>query len=222
MKKINNFTKNLRGFQNLKGLAPNIFRSVYRLFFLILLLFSVELTGCAYRMAYGGCDHRVKTGECQQKNVVKDADIMVANYAAADNLIHHISLWQHPDLRLVVTTIADIDNLDDSTSLGRLIGEQLAVRFTQMGLTVIEAKFYPALNYVSGTGEFILSRELRELGPRADIVVAGTYAVGDDTVYVTLKTLNFQDSQILSSHAYTLPIGPNTSALLQKSFWWWW
>jgi len=35
---------------------------------------------------------------------------------------------------------------------------------------------------------------------------------------VTLKTLNFQNSQILSSHAYTLPIGPNTSVLITKIF----
>ncbi len=193
----------------------------YQIILLILTLSCLELAGCAYRMAYGECSNRVKTGECNQK-FGQDIDITAANSNAVDNLMHYFPTRQFQDLRILVTTIADIDDLNDSTSFGRLVGEQVSARLTQTGLTVIEAKFYQGLSFIPRTGEFILSRELREWGQiqRADVFVAGTYAVGKNMVYVTLKMLNFKDSRILSSYAYALPIGPNTLALLQKNSWW--
>jgi len=193
-----------------------------KIYFTISLIFiTIQLNGCAHRMAYGDCNYRVKTGECQQ-NLVQDSDITAASSAAVDNLMHYFPAWQTPNLRILVTTIADIDDLNDSTSFGRLLGEQISARLAQIGLTVVEAKFYQGLSFIPHTGEFILSRELREWGQirHADVFVAGTYAVGKDTVYITLKMLNFTDSHILSSYAYTLPIGQNTLALLQNNFWW--
>ncbi|MDM8558036.1 FlgO family outer membrane protein [Candidatus Parabeggiatoa sp. HSG14] len=184
-------------------------------------LFTIGLTGCsAHRMAYGKCAYRVKSGECYQEKAIKDADIMVTSYAAADHLMYDIN--KKPYSRLLVTSVADIDNLEDSTSLGRLIGEQISARFAQKGYNVIEAKFQSDLYAIPRTGEFVLSRDLRETkgAYKNDRIVSGTYAVGEDRVYVTLKMLSFKNSKVMSSYAYTLPIGPNTSALLQKSWWW--
>lgn len=193
----------------------------YQIILLILALTCMGLTSCTRQIAYGKCNYRVKTGECQSQEPVKDSNIMAANFAAVDNLMHYFSVWQTPNLRIMVTTIANIDNLEDSSSFGRLLGEQISVRMAQVGLAVIEAKFYQGLTFIPRTGEFILSRELREWGKiqKANVFVAGTYAVAEDVVYVTLKMLNFEDSRILSSHAYKLPIGPNTLALLQENWW---
>lgn len=184
---------------------------------LILLYFWFSLTSCTHRMAFGSCAYRVKTGECYQASV-QDADIMVASYTAADNLLQNAN----PDSRFLVTSIADIDNLEDSTSLGRLIGEQLSARFAQQNYTVIETKLHRGLITIPRTGEFALSREVYERGnaEHADMVVTGTYALGKNQVYVTLKMLDCKNGEIVSSYAYSLPIGSNTSALLQKSFWW--
>ena len=191
---------------------------------LILLIFSLSLllTGCTYRMAFGGCAYRVKTGECQRKEV-PDADIMAASYTAADKLLRNATHLLRPDYQILVTSLADIDNLEDTTSLGRLIGEQLSARFAQQGYTVVEAKLHSDLIKIPRTGELVLSREAREMGQaqNAAIIVAGTYAVGNNKVYVTLKMLNSYNSEVMSSYAYSLPIGPNTSTLLKKSFWWW-
>jgi hypothetical protein len=200
----------------------NILHSIklLNLLFLTLLLLTTCLTGCTYRMAYGGCAYRVKTGECYQEKSIQDADILTTSYAAADHLMYFVSPTPHS--RLLITSIADIDNLEDSSSLGRLIGEQLSARFAQKGYNVIEVKFHSDLYAIPRTGEFVLSRELREMGGayKGDQIVSGTYAVGKDMVYITLKMLSFKNSKVLSSYAYTLPIGPNTTALLQKSWWW--
>ena len=185
-------------------------------------LLNVGLTGCTHRMAFGGCAYRVKSGECQPKNI-RDADIMATSYVAADNLLRNMIDWQEPHPLLLVTSLADIDNLKDSTSLGRLIGEQLSVRFVQQGYPVVEAKLQRGLIKIPRTGEFVLSRDVQIVGQaqQANIIVAGTYAIGKDKVYVTLKMLNCNNGEVISSYAYHLPLGPNTLALLQKSFWWW-
>jgi hypothetical protein len=39
------------------------------LLILLLFLLSLTLSGCTSRMAYGDCDYRVKTGECQLETI---------------------------------------------------------------------------------------------------------------------------------------------------------
>lgn len=186
------------------------------IFFILVVLLGT--TSCTYRIAFGGCAYRVKTGECYQETI-PDADITLENYTAADNLMRHAVMVLRPEHRLLVTTIADIDNLEDSTSLGRLLSEHFAVRFAQKGYTVKEVKLHRGLILIPHTGEFILSREVGEI--QADVVIAGTYAVGQNLVYITLKMLECKTGNVISSHAYTLPIGPNTLALLEKLWVWW-
>ena len=187
---------------------------------LILFSFIIVLgtTNCTYRLAFGGCAYRVKTGECYQETI-HDADITLENYTAADHLMRHALMILRPEHRLLVTTIADIDNLEDSTSLGRLLTEHLAARFAQKGYTVKEVKLHPGLILIPRTGEFILSREVGDV--HADVVIAGTYAVGRNLVYITLKMLECKSGNVISSYAYTLPLGPNTLALLEKTWVWW-
>jgi len=186
-------------------------------------IITTSLNGCTYqRVAFGHCTFRVKTAECYGQTI-QDTNLIASSYTAAERLLQNTTFIEpFQEKRFFITTIADIDDLEDSTTLGRLISEQLAVHFVQRGYTVLEPKLQPELTFFTDTGEFVLSREAREflLAQQVDTVVAGTYAIGKDTVYVTLKMLNCQDSQMLASYAYTLPIGPNTYALLQK-FWWW-
>ncbi|MBE9561757.1 MAG: hypothetical protein IMF12_02670 [Proteobacteria bacterium] len=195
-----------------------------KLLFVVLLL-SLITSGCSQRVAFGSCDFRVKSSECHQsvEKDSKDADLIATSYAAADKLMRDAIPVLSYETNLLVTSIADIDNLAYATTLGRLLGEQLAARFTQQGHIVTEAKFNDNLKLIPRNGEFVLSRELRDMENHswADMVVTGTYAVGKDKIYITLKLLNFTNSKVISSYAYTLPKGKNTLALLQKSSWWW-
>jgi TolB-like protein len=196
-------------------------------FFKLILIFLIILpilNGCPSRMAYGNCTYRIKTGECQLQQLAKDTNITTSSYAAADHLMRYIPSVLYPRLQILVTSLANIDNLEDSSSLGRLIGEQLSIRFAQHGYTVIEPKLQQDLIMIPRTGEFIFSRQAFEIARQQniDMIVAGTYATAQDQIYITLKMLNCQNGKIMSSYAYTLPLGPNTLALLQKSFWWWW
>ena len=203
--------------------------SLLPIIWIVFLLSNVYLASCTYRrVAFGPCDQRVKTAECWRV-LAQDADIMNTSYLAADKLLENLNVAQFDQpvtlgkqARLWVATIAEVDHLKESSPLGRLIGEQLAARFTQQGYTVIDAKLQKELTLISSQGEFILSRDWPEndqLQP-ADVVVAGTYAVAKDLVYITLKLFDLRSYQAVSSFAYTLPLGANTSALLQTHSWW--
>ncbi|HHB92665.1 MAG TPA: hypothetical protein ENK59_05575 [Thioploca sp.] len=194
-----------------------------KLIFVVLLL-SLMTNGCSQRIAFGNCDFRVKSSECNhQSEIVKDDNLIAASYTAVDKLIQDATPILSPQTNLLVTSIADIDNLTYTTTFGRLLGEQLASRFTQQGYMVTEAKFNDNLKIIPRNGEFVLSRELRELRDFSwvNMVITGTYAVSKNKVYITLKILDFTTSKVIASYAYTLPTGQNTLSLLQKSFWWW-
>jgi hypothetical protein len=62
----------------------------------------------------------------------------------------------------------------------------------------------------------MLSREVQNLSRlhNAAAVIAGTYAVGRNNVYVSARLIRAADNLIIASHDYALPLGPDTKALL--------
>lgn len=191
----------------------------------LFVLLASQLLGCS-QIAFGPCHSRIYSGECDTaKRTIADADLITTNYQAADRLIANTLEPINPQRRILVTTLADLNDLDTSTPLGRLIGEQLSARLVEHGFTIVEAKLHSGLFLIPKTGEFVLSRtvrELRELGHTqlANQVVAGTYVVGDNKIYITLKLLDFWDSRVTAAYSYTLPLGANTALLLKNPSWW--
>jgi len=196
-------------------------------YLLIMSILSLLSSSCARhfmseRVAYGQCVYRVQTGECASSQI-EDGNLIQLNFNAADQLIREANLSNRLKnrQRFVITTLADINNLSESTSLGRLISEQITERFVQNRYDVFDARLHNHL-MVSSEGEFALSREWREIGrkQKAHYLIAGTYAVGDNQVYVTLKMLDFVTGKIVASQAYSLPKDANIQALLKEYLWW--
>ena len=71
-----------------------------------------------------------------------------------------------------------------------------------------------------GKGEFILSRNVKEISRSrgAQAVIAGTYALGADSVYVTVRLIRATDGKILSSYDYTLRMDDNILYLVGARF----
>lgn len=193
-----------------------------------LLLFAIiSISGCARyfgyeRVAYGQCAYRIQSGDCF--NSQEDTtNLLQLNFDAADRLIQaaNFSNRLKNKHRFVITTLADINDLSESTALGRLISEQITERFVQKHYDVFDARLHSRL-MVSDEGEFVLSRQLREIGrtQKAEFLIAGTYAVGETQVYVTLKMLSFINAKVVASQAYSLPKDANVRALLKEYLWW--
>lgn len=160
----------------------------------------------------GGCNYypQVKT--------VKDADLVKSSYKAAESMVKNLQLPLDPNQNVIMATLVNIDSLESSSAFGRIVSEQISSRLAQLGYTVVELKLRDNIFIKQQAGEFILSRELRNisLGHNAQAVVTGTYAVGQDQVYLDVRMIRPTDNVVLSAYDYSLPIGKNTRALLRR------
>ncbi len=160
---------------------------------------------------------------------VRDQNLVTASYKAADALIEgakDLYLLDNPRKKgiytkqpILVTSFVDIDNLQKSSTFGRVIAEQIGSRIAQQGYKVIEMKMRTGSIFVQEhTGELVLSRELREISYQHDAyaVVVGTYGDSKESAYVTAKLVRAKDSVVLSSYDYRVSVGSNTKQMLRK------
>ena len=158
--------------------------------------------------------------EAARRNVILtgNVDIGRINYKAVDTLLRKLRSRLGKDSPILVASFVNLDNLEQSSSLGRLVSEQFASRFKEKGYTTIEMKLRTTVFIKKGSGEFLLSRELSEIGikHRAQAVVVGTYAAGADRLYLTARVVNVNDSTILAAHDYTMPMSLDVFKMLIK------
>ncbi|WP_406622704.1 FlgO family outer membrane protein [Acidovorax sp. SDU_ACID1] len=89
--------------------------------------------------ALGGCA-RYYYGE----HAVRDpADLVALHHGAADALLQQVAL--DPAQPVLVATVVQLDRLDASSRLGRLVSEQVAGRLAQRGLRVTELRLRETL-----------------------------------------------------------------------------
>ncbi len=189
--------------------------------FVWLLLSLLLLEACQshvwQRSAFAPCRLRVQSGECWRApdKAPQDADLIAVAYAATDSLLQSLRTPLNKAEGIIITTLVDLNDLHQSSDLGRLLSEHIAARFTQQGYTVLEARLQKDLLYKERDGEFVLSRlvsELRKTHPVANLTL-GTYSIAEDQVYFNIKLVN-EHSIALASHSFSLPLGKNTLSLL--------
>lgn len=149
---------------------------------------------------------------------ISDTNLIATNHSAAENLLALSSTKLSKSQPVLVASFVDVDNLESSSTFGRITSEQVASKLSQSGYPVIEMKLRNNVFIKEQSGEFILSRELVNLSTEHDAqaVLAGTYAVGTNSVWVTSKLIRTTDGVILSSYDYVLPMGPDTKTLLRN------
>lgn len=143
---------------------------------------------------------------------------IATNYGAADQLAKNLRANKQEG-PMIVATFSNIDNLVESSRLGRTLSEQISSRLVQAGFRIIEIKLRDNV-YMSNTkqGEFLLSRELRDISTthKVNTVIVGTYADANNYAYVTLKAISLDSSSMIASYDYVLPMIPTVRALLPQ------
>jgi len=150
--------------------------------------------------------------------------------AAADVIAENINEpYLSKDSPIIVASFVNVDDMTDSSSFGRIVSEQVASRLAQPvhGFSVIELKLRQNIFIKEKAGEFMLSREVKDLTKEHDaqIVVVGTYAIANRAVYVSVRAVNPDTNRIISSYDYNLSLAPNMMTLLgykriYRSTWW--
>lgn len=146
-------------------------------------------------------------------------DITQTSYVAADALIAQIRATIPPDTMVIVATLVNINNLEDSSPLGRLVAEQIAGRFVHGGYQVIEVKLRNQIYMKRSEGELILTREVRDIAKKhnARIIVSGTYADSKDRIFVNLKVIRLENNIVAAAYDYHLNKDDQVRSLLKSA-----
>jgi hypothetical protein len=149
---------------------------------------------------------------------VAQAEYLVCiSYEAIDELLE-----QHPnpeDLdRVLVSTVVDINDVGRTTMFGRVISECLSSRLTQLDKDVIHATVRSDQMLVRQDGQFLLSREARNLAMdyNARTALVSTYAVTEHTVILSLKLVSTVEDSILAGVDFVLCRDETVSDMLEE------
>lgn len=182
---------------------------------LLPMVFSLVLAGCSGPNVFGDVQSGSGYGFGSSKKI-KDDNLIKSSHKAADNLMDSASYLKSKLDPVVITSIADITDIDSSSALGLMISEQVGDRFAQHGFPVIDVRQRKDLKVRENTGEFMLSRDVQKISTQhaAGAVLVGTYAVGNNKIYVSTRLVRPADNRILAAHDFELPMGPNTKTLV--------
>lgn len=150
----------------------------------------------------------------------ESSEFTQANHAAVDKLVASTAVPIDKKLPILIATVVNIDALDQSSRFGRLISEQIATRLTQGGFNVVEMKLRNDVYIREGTGELLLSRDVRDLSKNynAQMVVVGNYAIAASHAFLTLKAVTVTDNRVIGAVNYQLPMTRNAQALIETPF----
>ena len=180
------------------------------------------LAAVAGTLALGAAGCATENGTARKDPTYEQAaanPLIPANYAAAASLLGRLQGQLAGGQPLIAATVVNIDALDRSSTLGRLISEQVSARFTLAGHRMIEMKFRNNVYMARDQGELMLTREIRDLASshNAQAVIVGTYAQSSDMVFVNLKVIQPETNVALAVHDYALPLDSMTRSMLRAT-----
>lgn len=146
------------------------------------------------------------------------SNVLESSYYAADSLGEGLRFREFsPDASILVASFVNIDDLNQSSTLGRMVSEQIASRLAQQGFKIIETKLRQGSIFVQkGKGEFLLSRELLNLSANqgAQGVLVGTYAVSEHFIFISARIVQTEDSSVIMGYDYEIPQNKTTRSML--------
>lgn len=155
---------------------------------------------------------------CSTHQSGKTNPMIRASYAGAELLMEQLPHPLPQDAPLIVATFVDINRLTESSTLGRMMAEQVSARLTQLQVPVVELKLRGSAFVKEGKGELLLSREIRDLSleHKVQAVVVGTYAIGAERLYLNLKLVRPTDNRILAAQDMAVDLDETTWVLLMR------
>lgn len=106
----------------------------------------------------------------------------------------------------IVTSFTNLDKLGDTTSVGRLISENLMHGLQVHKWQILEARLTKGID-VNAAGEFSLSRDINKLKDEYKIsgIVTGTYSVAEGNLTVNARVIDINTGILISSAQTYIP-----------------
>lgn len=139
--------------------------------------------------------------------------------AAIDALVEGFDMAPLGHAPVLVATVVNVNDLTRSAGLGRTLSEIYASQLAAKNFNVKELKLRGNVYVKEGTGELLLSREIRDIASNhsAALVLVGTYSQATQYTYISLKLVRTADGRIIRSHDYALPNDRDVQRLLAAS-----
>jgi hypothetical protein len=120
-------------------------------------------------------------------------------YSLADSL-HKGVVNEDREKVVLLGSIVNLDDVNEVSPLGRLVGEQLGSRLAQHRIKIAEPKIRNVMVASKG-GEHSVSREAKEIAARnnAYAFVTGTVTKMQGRYYFNAKMIRVSDSQVLAT-----------------------
>ncbi len=118
---------------------------------------------------------------------------------------------------IIVTTPANLRNLNESSGLGLQLAEELAYCFVAEGYRVQEIRKGASLFFDETNGELLLTRDpeyLANTSVESSAVMVGTYIATNRSVRVNLKLIHTPNNEVLAMSSVTIPLSPEVRSLL--------
>ncbi|XKF07148.1 hypothetical protein LG286_11470 [Vreelandella venusta] len=168
-------------------------------------------------MLLTGCSTLGNNSQLQEP----EPDLSQLAHEAAQRMVAN-----NPDLTryspMIAATFVSIDNLSQSSTFGRISSEIMASALAQQGMQVREVKMRDSMFIEESVGELILSRQVQRLSSQhnARSILMGTYAQGQDYLYVSARVVRAGDAMVLGSADFQLPLDNNMRSLLEGQGGW--
>lgn len=166
-------------------------------------LFIAALSGCITHPYY------------QQ---TKDVDLVEVSYDAACELQSGLKRIIPENSLIIVSTLLNVDDLKKTSSFGRIISDQIASAFHNSGYRIIGMEIPIDMFVMQEGGVLHISDEAKKLLKKygASAIVGGVYAPGKRNTYVSLRMIDTDSKNIISSTDLSVPMGPDTKVLLES------
>lgn len=163
-----------------------------------------------------GCAHGIGDAPGNTGTTFGEPNLVKISYGTADFLIKNISTQLDRENPILISSLVDINNIEQSSPLGRIMSDQIGSRLAQKGFVIMEVKLRESLYVKKQGGEFLLSRSVRDISKfhNAQAMLVGTYAQGMDRIYISTRILSAEKGQIISSYDFSIPLTDNLEYLI--------
>ena len=170
-----------------------------------------------YPMEGGALSHSAMYYERALVNPPEGSILAHANTFAGDALENMLRGRVNKTAGILVASMVNLDNLDESSSFGRLVMQQIGSRLGQYGYRITDVRLRADMA-IRPDGEFMLSRDISKLMQSnygAEAALVGTYSIAAGKVYCSVRVLRLSDSAVVAAYEYFLPRKGDTAKLLR-------
>ena len=148
------------------------------------------------------------------------SDLDDISYTAGDMLERNLLYYLDRTLPILSTSFVNLDNLKETSAFGRLVGVQVASRFSQHGYKMIDLRLSNGKVVVQErNGELVLSRDMKRINNSQDAqaILVGTYTIAGNRAFLSTRLVSTRDNTILSSYNFSIRMDDLLKALAQKN-----